>query len=395
MSFKKIVSNLIRRGTNFVKRYFSILVSWIRFNFKLISGFGDDKAYILFSHNANGEGGASVVLFDYAHYLQKHGNLVIILTDRGGNLIKSARLSGIYCYEMGFLYKRYISKISKISIKGFLVCTLGCMKYVERLNNLKNKNVIWWIHEEDNLLIRYAPKISHTLRTNVSIMCGSNRIKETLKRLRPDLKMGVMYYGCYDQVNKYKSALQSQNIDNQNEYQFIITVIGRLDKRKNQMQVISALKMLPAEVQSKIRLDLLTGSWDHDYRLKIENEIAATDLKVNIYGPVPGEKLYLTYVNSNLIICPSVNDPLPVVITSAMMYGVEYVVSSETGQASLITNGVNGWVYDVHKTKDLSEIIEGYVNNSIPKVGAEARNLFLHNFSFDNLNRSVNKIFDR
>ncbi|VTU62497.1 hypothetical protein AMBR_MGDJBKAP_02033 [Leuconostoc pseudomesenteroides] len=381
-------SVLIKIRHFFIRKQTEIY-DWFRFKKDLRHKLNRTNSYILISHNLDGGGGAPSVLFEYAKYLRKQGEDVVLLAGRGGSLSTKAKGLGISCYQMGWLYKTYIRSIPELQTKGIIVCTIVCHSYVNELLRFSDKKILWWIHEEDKLLKEYEHYIPNDLTAKLHIFCGSDRIMQSLSKLRPDLHLDTLFYGCEDQLLAHKDYFKNYRHRNG---EYVVTVIGRLCKRKNQLQLINAVKNLPAEISSRVVINLVTASWENEYKVKIEAEILKNK-NIRIIGPIPSDELYKVYGESNLIVCPSTDDPLPVVVTNAMMFGSNYVVSSGTGQAKLISQGVDGWVYDVANTKELTEILLENIKNPHSNINSNARKLFLNYFSLERLHSIIYSFF--
>lgn len=382
----------LTKGNHYLRRKYDEIMDFIKFKIDLHDKSKLSNAYILFSNNLDGSGGAPSVLFEYAKYLHLNGEKVVILAGKGGSLSQEVKKLEISYYRMGTLYKLYIRGIVQLHTKGIMVCTLACYPYVTELLQLSNNNIVWWIHEEDKLLQRYEQYIPRGMNDRLCIFCGSGRIKKSLKLLRPDLHLKTLFYGCEDQLLIHQKYFQSEKKRKDKRDEYVISVIGRLCKRKNQLQLIDAVKGLPTDIKSRVFINFVTASWEGPYKVKIESEILSNK-NIRIMGPIPSGELYTIYAESDLIVCPSTDDPLPVVVTDAMMFGSNYVVSSGTGQSSLITHGVDGWVYDVDHTEELTRILLDNIQQAVPDIGIDARKLYLKYFSLERLHISINSAF--
>lgn len=383
------MNNIFEKGLRFLRRQHQVMQDWFKYK-KEIHLINNGEVYVLFSHNADGGGGAPVVLLELAKILKSKNSNVVLLTRKGGNLVQLSRDLGIYTYRIGFLHKKYMKSLSKLNVKMILVNTIVCYQYIYELKNylVLERPIIWWIHEEDRLLKKYEPYIFAESDENVHIVCVSERIKKTFSAIRPNILCSVMHYGCYDQLKDYKYDFQNKDYKN-SEKNFKISVIGRICERKNQIQVVEAYKLLPDKINKYIEIDLVAASWDEDYKNKLLTVIA-NDANIKIVGPIPREKMYKVYLESDLIICSSIDDPLPVVITEAMMFGCLFITSSCTGQASLINNGINGFVYNVEDINELKSIIEYcYKERNNDELRKNARKLFENEFSLEHLSQQI------
>lgn len=366
-------------------------------DFKIFKNFIKNtcRYIVLISNNADGAGGAPAVLYEYAKYLKEKGCNVIFLTGKGGNLFSNAKEDNINIFLMENKYKKYIKKLKKLKIDYIIVNTLLGYNYIKEFqkNKINNVRIIWWIHEEKKIIKKYKNKIPQKINDNIKIMCVSDRIKNNMQsEVKNNINYGVMYYGCRDMFLNSEYVNYIQNNLKKEEKKYLISVIGRICKRKNQIQVIEAYNLIDEKTRNKIKINFVAGSYEKEYMQKIKEKI--NNMKnINIIGPINRKDMYKIYADSDLIICSSIDDPLPVVVTEAMMYKTPFITSTETGQSELINNGVNGIVYDVNSTEDLKkQILKCYFKEYNKNMEENERKIFLEKFSLEHLKKEIDLI---
>ena len=88
------------------------------------------------------------------------------------------------------------------------------------------------------------------------------------------------------------------------------------------------------------------------------------------------------YRQIDAVICCSLDDPLPVVVTECLMFGKTVIVSSGAGQYYMIKDGYNGYSYLESDIDGLCEKMELACKNRSNKVLSEnARELYINNFT--------------
>ena len=92
------------------------------------------------------------------------------------------------------------------------------------------------------------------------------------------------------------------------------------------------------------------------------------------------------YQKVDVIVCPSMEDPLPVVMTEGMMFYKPCIASDATGTAEFIADGENGFVVRAGDPIDLAEKMEWFINNkkNICTMGQAARRVYEENFRMEN-----------
>ena len=87
--------------------------------------------------------------------------------------------------------------------------------------------------------------------------------------------------------------------------------------------------------------------------------------------------------NSDVLVCPSRQDPMPTVVSEAMMHAIPCIVSDATGTAAYIHKGEDGLVFKTEDVQDLMEKIIWCVGNQdkLKRMGQSERKLYERYFS--------------
>ena len=119
------------------------------------------------------------------------------------------------------------------------------------------------------------------------------------------------------------------------------------------------------------------------------------DIDFKIMREVEHHKLLEIMSSIDILICPSRDDPMPIVCTEAMMLSKPVIVSTHTGTASFIHDGINGFVFDSGNSKQLADSIVKAVNNShlLPDMGKRARKIYEEYFTLEQIDKNVKQIF--
>ena len=349
-----------------------------------------ENSYVFISHNADSAGGAPVVLFELMRSLGSEHKM-IFLAEKPGKIIDMCHNENIPAFSTYLIQKKYIRALAKKNVSGIVVNTLASYPTVKYINNSDiSCSVYWWIHEENNLILYYKKFAPASLKDNVNILCVSEQVRKDMISAFPEFehRMRIFYYGCKDLYRT--DMIRTKQKDN-----FVITVIGRICRRKNQLQIIEAYKMLPKNLRENITVKFVAASSEADYMKKIEDEIGK-DGNIEFVGAVAREDMPSVYLGSDLIVCCSVDDPLPVVVTEAMMLKVPVITSSKTGQYYLIEDGVNGFIYDAASAEALKDaIVKAYNFGDNDTLVNNERQLYLKYFTLeiakDNFTKFMNE----
>lgn len=342
---------------------------------------------IFISHNGDSAGGAPVVLFELMRTLKNEQ--MIFLCEKPGGIIRQCKEEHIPAFCTYLLQNKYLAAIKKANVKVVVVNTLAAYNSIQSLNGREiNIPVFWWIHEERGLIKRYHSQVPPEINKKIHILCVSHSVEKDLLEMCPQCYgyTDIFYYGC-------KDLFKGNRGHTQNREKFVISVIGRVCKRKNQLQVIEAYKKLPNAYQRNIYVDFVSASCDEEYKQKMIDAIGE-DLHFSFKGPIKREDMPIVYEKSDLIVCSSVDDPLPVVVTEALMMMCPVITSSRTGQFSIIKNGENGFSYDVDSVEQLCQRIQAvYDADDLTDILIKGRETYLKYFSPDVVNRNFEKLF--
>lgn len=340
------------------------------------------KNILVFSHDASNKGGAPVVLINLLRNLPLNNYNVFVFFKQGGGLIKESKAAGYYPFVYQYLSSWYL-KLLKKHTDCVLVNTVICADVVDQVQKKMKCPIVWWIHEEASLFEEMGKKLPKDLKSNVQLFCVSEVSKIAAERYLPQARPQIMFYGVEDRYHPYSRSKNAL---------FEICVIGMLSERKNQMQILDMLDYLPNSYRKKIHVKVVAGTWNEDYKASFLNKLDKYPEIEFIAGLKHSEVLEL-YKQTDLLLCCSKRDPLPVVVTEALMMECLCLVSSGCGQYRYLKNGQNGYRYNVDSVSNLcSEIIEIMDNKHLSSVAAVAgRQVYLENFSMQHASSEMSK----
>lgn len=347
------------------------------------------QEYILVGSHALNEGGASLVLLDAIDVLKNRGKRIVVASPDYGILVKRLREKGITTLSC----QRFINIFEKLllskSWNAALINTIVLYEWVERLS--RNRiSVYWWIHEGKTYADQYKNYIHRFDSKYVKISCVSEWSKMCMQEAGIFVNSEIIYYGVKDSAQRYDSKTRSDKLR--------LLMVGAICKRKGQLELLSAINRLPKNLLKTIEVifigSMLNGA--NDYYNKFLQQVKEYSSSVIYKKYVPHEQMNEYYDNSDVVVCCSLDDPLPVVVTEALMNSKCILTSTHTGQAKIIANGVNGFIFEAGNTEELSQKIEQLVNNrsKLEYIGKGGRMLYEKHFSLmdfeNNFARSFN-----
>jgi len=192
----------------------------------------------------------------------------------------------------------------------------------------------------------------------------------------------TFYIPFVKKISKYrfkKKYFTNKNIN--------LLIIAKAQNRKRIYETVDAIKEILLK-NEEIRLTLLMQVVTNSQKLYLENLnklISENKLneKVRIKLNVDYSEMEKVYLNHDIFIMPSTNEPASVSQLEAMACGLPVIIGSDNGTANYITHGRNGYIF---KNGNFSEILI-YLNKlitdkeSIKKMGEESFKLVEENHS--------------
>lgn len=334
-----------------IRRTLKKVITYIRLKICIL--LTDKKTVLLVSHDFS-LSGAPVVLMNAAEILKQHGYKVVIISPLKGQLeesLKRKKIRYFVFYEM-IKYKDYKRLLKKVPI--IIVNTIVNYETIEIINSFTeiNKKILWWIHEGDTYLEKFHKKILYTLNDNFLILPVSEYVKEKLDKynLFKNNKKQLLPY--FIENNQQISCLKRNGNYN-------IAIIGSICPRKNQIEIVDALNYLEKKMNLESTILFIVGdSIDDNYYEQLQKQLKYTNVKYKLINSIPRAEMNDFYQSINLLVCTSIDDPLPVVVTEAMQNGIPILCSNKTGHYSLITDSYNGFTYNVGNVEELGEKIK-------------------------------------
>ena len=164
-------------------------------------------------------------------------------------------------------------------------------------------------------------------------------------------------------------------------YRMRFTTIGYIEWRKGQDILIDALKNIPTERVAGCEF-LLVGQ-DKSAMAQVLRERIAGKPWIRIIGVVGRKEVHQILDSTDVLVCPSREDPMPTVCAEAMMHRVPCIVSDAAGTAAYISDGVDGMVFKSEDIDALRKKILWCMKNreAVKRMGGQAYKIYETVFS--------------
>lgn len=349
-----------------------------------------NKKVVLFSHDM-GLAGAPVVLFYLAQILKHHDYDVLVYAGGHGALEDRFIALGIPVVvdDEWFYFEKRINTMGWVERFDLVVVNTVVLAYL--LSDMRHHvPVLWWIHEEKGEY--YTPSVVSSLQCcnseNIHVHAVSPAAAKNFAELgHKDYLPKLLMYGIPDAVEYH------HNTDNGEAFVFVI--VGDVIERKNQLLAVQAVQLLnkSSDITREIRLDII-GDYSSPYGQKVYDY--AKDIpNIKFWGRIPHEEVIEYYANIDVLLCPSSVDPMPVVVTEALMLKKPVIISEAIGQAAFLKDGESCFMLEAFDTKSLADKMEEALSDgNLERYGQAGREIYEAFFSFEKFENNVLEIVE-
>ncbi len=255
-------------------------------------------------------------------------------------------------------------------------------------------HVIWWLHDSAFFYHGIKSEILRAIDTrNLKVYSVGPVPEKAMHDFLPELPIERLLYGVNDSVGGIDEIRKNKGRKGKRKVTFV--TIGYIESRKGQDILVEAIRLIPDEIRKKAEF-CFVGQNSSAFAQNLIEQIKDIP-EVVITGTVDRQGISEILNRTDVMICPSREDPMPTVAAEAMMVGVPCIVSSATGTAEYIENGINGYDFPSGDAECLSEkIIWCILNNEkLHNMGINARLVYERIFSMSVFEKKIIELFRR
>ncbi len=343
------------------------------------------KTIMLVTHILNYTG-APMLLLSIAKVFQKMKYKVILLSPEDGELKDEFLKNGISviidadAYTNEYAYKKY----QKMGINFCLFNTY--LTYLPYSFFAPHIPSILWIH--DNLLPNQVhSQLKATLKNSNDIYVPSELTKTYIEKYATSTK--ILSYPIEDRVGStFKAKQVPQTLK--------IAIIATIQPRKGHDIAVQAIKALPQDIRQQASFTFIGEEISSQYFQSLKNE--TEEIKEISFRPTIKErdKYYQLYNEFDILLCPSREDPYPLVVIDALMYGCPVICSDHVGQKDIIERTQSGFVFSSENSGELANLLIEIITHkdNLPVLSKSARQAYLNYFDFETCADNLKKIVE-
>ena len=194
-------------------------------------------------------------------------------------------------------------------------------------------------------------------------------------------KMQVLYNPCPIVVRDYEKKQNN------------ILFAGTLSERKGYNRLLEAFAKIAAQYRDwKI---VFAGNGQIDAAKELQHSLSIPEGQVQYLGWVVGAEKERAFQEASIYCLPSWGEGFPMGVLDAWAYGIPVVTTPVGGIPDIITNGENGFVYEVNDIDKLAEYLVLLMNSRElrDKIVEQADKLVTGEFNIKNITGQLDKIY--
>ncbi|MDN0033679.1 glycosyltransferase [Oscillibacter valericigenes] len=352
------------------------------------------KKILFISHELDLTGAPMAVRY-FALCMKQMGCCPVIISPRRGKLTATLEQDQIPALICDTIYTDdTICGLTNL-FDLVVATTIVSAPVISRLNGM-NLPVIWWIHEAE---ASYHPgaleAMPAKLLDNIHVYCGGMYAQKVLSQYRPDYESQILLY-CVPEKDRTASEpfpLSTEKLQGK----IVFALVGAQEERKGQDILADAILAMPENQVKQCCFVFVGRPYFPSIEKKLREVCNAYPDHVFHISEVNPLQLQELYQQMDCLICASRDDPMPIVVTEALMCGKEVICSENTGSAFLLNQYGCGLVYHGNDAAQLRGCIEQVLAH--PQGGEAvkrpAAKLYQENFSLPAFEQHIREIFDQ
>lgn len=355
--------------------------------------------HILIISHEMGRSGAPLVLMDAVRILKEEGYFVYVISPMDGPLCMEMSKEGIpVMVDFSLLNGRcepddirsvnpYQNWVTDLFVKCFdmTICNTAVLHNVVERYMLYNKPLLWWLHEGNMSFSSFGHYLPPKLPANVKVAYVCDYVREQAELYGIHYEGSVLHYGVKEELFERQAITRDAS-----DEKTIFMIVGAVDKRKGQDILLDAVLDLPVSYLNRVEFWFVGNPIDVELYQRIEMLAEGMD-QIKLWKSMPREQLVKLYDECDCVICCSRDDPLPVVITEAMILKKVCICSEHTGTAIYLEDGMNGFVCRNEDVDDLKKKICEVTDKKevLPDIAEKAYDIYKTYFTMDIFRRNL------
>lgn len=340
--------------------------------------------------------GAPIVTLAAVRVLRQNGYSPAVMAFRGGGLAAVLQSEGIpHIIEPSLEWETNIPLTDLDFFNAFdaiILSSLSCAPVLRTLRYAKPAK-FWWIHETQvgffHVGLTPNLRLAECFDAVNAVWLGSPLSRPYALEYCPEEKCRLLSYGVPAQVGGGESTdIAKQHIK--------FLMVGSIIHRKRPDLFVEAIELLDAN--EKARFKVIGDAYFPDTSAEFTRSFRARAAKNPSVEVCPGmtHEAYLDELKkADVLVCPSSDDPMPVVVTEALMLGKLCICSNAIGQAAILKDGHDIMIFPSGSAEALAEAMSQVINQPeiLQKFTEAARQAYHAHFSMEKFEEHLMSAF--
>ncbi len=333
--------------------------------------------------------GAPIMLLHATRWCRENGIFVVVLAPRDGPLREKLLELGVPVVIDPLVASGHPSFARFARDFDCVVANSIRSKAVAPALKKEEVPVLWWIHEPGSVgehYLREDPELRAAFPLAEFILAPSER---TARIYRPftDRPVKALHNAIPD------LGVSPREPANGRRLRFVL--LASIEPRKGQDIFAEALLSLPPALLEKADFQLAGRILDPDFWLKVDR-IATPLTNFSVTGALDHADAIELMRNADVIVSPSRDEALPVVILEALSLGKALVATTVGGVLEILVDGEDALLVRPESPEALVAALRRLLENPelIPQLGARARETYERQFTLDRFGRDFRALID-
>ncbi len=243
------------------------------------------------------------------------------------------------------------------------------------------KPVVWWIHECCELIDvtneYYHCDYFTPYFSKIHTVAVCRNVQDNLKKAWPDLPVSIMNYGLPD---FYKPGLKAKG----GRHSVIFAIVGGVIYLKAQDVFVKAAVRYNEICRNPAEFWIIGSGSESEYFTEVMN-IANGVPNITWKGELSREQLEDIYPQIDVIVCPSRQEGIPIVVNEGLMNAKVCIVADTAGDNDYIVDGESGLFFHGEDVEELANKMTYVAENyeSLKNMRQKARQVFIDHYSME------------
>ena len=346
----------------------------------------DKRRLLIVSHEMT-LSGAPIQLAHLVRWLKQHGWEPVVLAPEPGPLADMLPAIEII-YESQLLIDPAYGALRRLipQFDCVLANTIATWEAVQACQ-FERVPVVWYIHETQVgvQLMQIIHMIEPSLALADAVVAPTQTTAGVYAAFRSK-KIDVIAYGIPSIAGSGTAAAEKVRF----------AVVATYEARKGQDLLLDAVEKLRPEARGRTRFQLAGRALEESFTDDLRRRSAALG-NVELLGPLNHEQALQTMRDADVVVCPSRDETMPIILLEAMSMAKATISFDVGGIHEWVSDGENGSLVPAYDTDAFARALEQLA--ACPEqrcqLGAAARRTFQDHFTIERCGQQFAEVITR